>query len=437
MPRGGLASPIRKRVKARVHITGSSAGLELVKGAVIVYRSKLARRWLPAKSQLCRKWVEEGLDEVTHEGARHRLPLPMSTEPESFPQWELYWASIMRVFKNPSRSAESMALAREKGVSWHGSLDQEVLAVQGFVTLPLLMPESVRKAGHEVMEKTRQSMENRERAVNHPGLGNARVLTSRPVSRAVYRAIPGADKFSHHPFDVGSAEAAFLDSLIGFAADGIGLSASSMSVVEYHFATSKDAAEMGQWHGDDPHQCSLAVWVSMSDEGDVPPFFVRLSASEVKDGMTPPQARLLRWTKVLRSGKNTGVSVPAVSPSGALMAETSKGTRARTRAPANAHGEQTAYNNKGGCKRAKCAPGTAVAFDGTSPHRAPGVGDGEGSRWIIYIGFQSTKTHLNGLAPVLAHAPADKNAAHERVWDEDGFRLESATGRKRPRTVSG
>jgi hypothetical protein len=171
----------------------------------------------------------------------------------------------------------------------------------------------------------------------------------------------------------------------------------------------------------------------MSPGGDVPPFFVHLPAREVHDDMTPTQARLLRWTRVLSSGSNSGVSVPAVSPSGAVMAETTKGTKARTRAPANAHGEQTAYNNQGGCNRAKCPPGTGVAFDGTSPHRAPGVGAAEGSRWIIYIGFQSTKTHLNGLAPVLAHAPDDPKAAHERVWDDEGnYLLRSVTSRKRP-----
>jgi hypothetical protein len=274
--------------QVRVHITQSSTGLELMDGAEIVFRSRVARRWLPAKSDLCRRWVNEGCAEVMHEGVRHRLPLPSSAERERFTEWEAYWTAIMFVFKNSSRSPASLALARERGVGWSGSLDRTVLAAQGYVTLPELLPSSVREAGHAVMAITRGAMENRPRAVNHPGLGRARVWTSRPLCRALYRALPAADKFSHHPYDEGTA------------------------------------------------------------------------------------------------------------------------------------------------------PGTGVAFDGTSPHRAPGVGDGEGSRWIIYIGFQSTKTHLNGLAPVLAHAPDDPKAAHERVWDGHGmFRLESATGRKRPRTVSG
>jgi hypothetical protein len=190
--------------------------------------------------------------------------------------------------RTPAGVLQASLLLVSVGSAGLALFDRTVLAAQGYVTLPELLPSSVREAGHAVMAITRGAMENRPRAVNHPGLGRARVWTSRPLCRALYRALPAADKFSHHPYDEGTA------------------------------------------------------------------------------------------------------------------------------------------------------PGTGVAFDGTSPHRAPGVGDGEGSRWIIYIGFQSTKTHLNGLAPVLAHAPDDPKAAHERVWDGHGmFRLESATGRKRPRTVSG
>jgi hypothetical protein len=57
--------------------------------------------------------------------------------------------------------------------------------------------------------------------------------------------------------------------------------------------------------------------------------------------------------------------------------------------------------------------------------RAPGGGAGEGSR--------RASTHMNGLAPVLAHATDDANATHERERDDDGnCRLHSLARQKRP-----
>jgi hypothetical protein len=121
-----------------------------------------------------------------------------------------------------------------------------------------------------------------------------------------------------------------------------------------------------------------------------------------------------RWCLSLRRG-------PACRPA-----------TARTRHPRNVYGEETCYHALGGCKRAKLPAGVGVAFDSTSPHRAPGVGRGEGFRLTGYIGFQAAKTYLDGLPPVLAHHPGS-GIAFAPAFKGSELALGTTTGGKRLR----
>ena len=133
-----------------------------------------------------------------------------------------------------------------------------------------------------------------------------------------------------------------------------------------------------------------------------------------------------------------------VSPSGALMSASSSGNPL-SQPGHHATGEVRRWTKEPGKKRSLAQErrpglggGVPVMFDGTSPHRTPGVMRSEGERRVLYLGYQGRSAFGYSGAPLVAAEPHGAPEGREgETWHpafavnaagEDEFLLGSTVG---------
>ena len=219
--------------------------------------------------------------------------------------------------------------------------------------------------------------------------------------------------------------------------------------------------EFGIWHADDDGPPSTAVIVGTAPEPWVPPFFVEVPEAGMEGGGKMKiggigvreqgdaeacyhAAREQRWRAVLDETQPGGASVRAVNPSKAIMSSSSSGNPL-SQPGHHDTGEVRRWTRELGQKRSAAQDprpglpgGVPVMFDGTSPHRAPGVMRSEGERRVLYLGYQGKAAFGYSGAPLVAVEPLGAPDGREgETWHpafsvnaagEDEFLLGSTVG---------
>ena len=357
---------------------------------------------------------------------------PSAAEEADPGRWEARWKRAT-AWKAWTASAEGMALARVGSTRWFGTLDLELLRLQGFAA----------QAGVVAVEPLRR--------VNEWALGMEIPFVAHANSYAGSKVrallLLTKDEEAAHRKEQGGRVAegwmvvppALDDALLEIKRDvraGAGMPERCQLLVEL-LVHEAGLAPPQPWHGDLMSRPSLAATVPLS-EAAVPPYFPRITSewgagrdqavsaragtgkrkeSEVEE-LAYYAARRLRWDRVRASGANDGQLVSVGSASGAMLGLTRGGNASA--GPRVTQFEDPSRASYGA--RPTIARGDIVYFDSTGPHRGPGraQGDPAGRRAILYVSFAVGAWTRSGGQPVFAFAPKGKKREFHLAFDKAG-----------------